>query len=1087
MKVLATYTFLPWMRHGLANSIKNSDTDASVKIRPSIEVDLSIEGIEHSDNKVTKNVKQPIQIYGPGDIIGIENRAIIKAEPRTWITNFEPNYFPYIEFYDEDFAWRYTPADKNGNRLRPWISLVVLKDDDNDREFELKKINPKQPLSSFSLRPGIKTSDVFPSYDQLWAWTHVHVNSDLSNPGHNTAPDFVLANLTSVIHEDPDDAYCRILCPRRLEPFKGYRAFLIPSFETGRLAGLGFDIPAATPANQSAWDGTQNDFPFYHNWYFRTGSKGDFEDLVDLLQPKVADERVGIRDMDVIHIGSNLPAITTPADLNGILKLGGALRVPLEFQDLATFKKYDEWDEHPYPHDFEKAMAKRINLEDDYRAKEPSAVNPDGDPDPVITSPLYGRWHSAIERMLYERDGTNSANDHNWLHELNLDPRYRVAAGFGTKVVQKNQEDYMQACWEQIGDVLAINRKILLAQLAKEAAVRLYQKHFLTLDTENKFQFASPLNKRILYNGLTLHAQVEKSLVPRVALSPAFRSLMRPRGAFSKRIPVLTPMRPESFVKQLNDNTIFAAPPKVEPAGVLKYSELAAVTEPLNVPRFIRDLLRKYPWLRFIPLILGLLFLLLLVLTTSALWGVLAAAGISMYIVLNSWSRQIEKTKQFSAPRSEDIDKLPAAKDFVITQPDMLVSPVVNFGGTDSVEASRFKQGLKGAFNVMKVQFPQPVKQVLPINNIVKEITTAINPETIIPKRTLSTIFLPDHIRARLVEQFAPVMNYPKIDFPMYDPLTKISADLFLPNINLVENNSITILETNEKFIESYMVGLNHEMARELLWREYPTDQKGSYFQQFWDVSSVYPGNPAPPDIKAKLRDIKEIHTWPRSSDLGNHNNRRSATDKPPIVLVIKGELLKKYPNTVVYAHKADWGKDKQNIPDSSISRVLVELSDTEEKDPPKSKIKTPIFEAKVDPDIYFFGFDLDAVTAKGGEKTSDDAGWFFVLKERPGEARFGLDEVDEKPGLPPLYNWNILSWEHTGTVAGKCLEINQSFNLVPQPATPNEQDKNNPEDDFAKWNNSTDSAQLAYILYQVPVMVAIHSSRMLKQAKTKL
>ena len=285
MKPLATYTFLPWLRHGLANSIKNADTDASVKIRPSIEIDVAVEAIEHNNNKINKNVKQKIQIYGPGDIIGVETKAIIKAEPRHWITNFEPNYFPYIEFYDEDFAWRYTPADKNGNRLRPWISLVVLKDDDNDKEFEIKKINPKQPLPSFSLvGAGINAKDIFPSYDQLWAWAHVHVNGDLSGPGHNTAADVVLANLNSIIGKDPDDAYCRILCPRRLEPFKGYRAFLVPSFETGRLAGLGLDIPGTTSANQSAWDGVQKDFPYYHNWYFRTGSKGDFEDLVDLFQ-----------------------------------------------------------------------------------------------------------------------------------------------------------------------------------------------------------------------------------------------------------------------------------------------------------------------------------------------------------------------------------------------------------------------------------------------------------------------------------------------------------------------------------------------------------------------------------------------------------------------------------------------------------------------------------------------------------------------------------------------------------------------------------------------------------------------------------
>ena len=71
-------------------------------------------------------------------------------------------------------------------------------------------------------------------------------------------------------------------------------------------------------------------------------------------------------------------------------------------------------------------------------------------------------------------------------------------------------------------------------------------------------------------------------------------------------------------------------------------------------------------------------------------------------------------------------------------------------------------------------------------------------------------------------------MAYPVIDMPMYEPLKNLSSELFLPNINLIEPNSITLLETNQRFIESYMVGLNHEFARELLWREYPTDQRGS-------------------------------------------------------------------------------------------------------------------------------------------------------------------------------------------------------------------------------------------------------------------
>ena len=51
----------------------------------------------------------------------------------------------------------------------------------------------------------------------------------------------------------------------------------------------------------------------------------------------------------------------------------------------------------------------------------------------------------------------------------------------------------------------------------------------------------------------------------------------------------------------------------------------------------------------------------------------------------------------------------------------------------------------------------------------------------------------------------------------MYEDLKRISDELFLPNVQLIEQNSMTLLETNQPFIESYMVGLNHEFARELL------------------------------------------------------------------------------------------------------------------------------------------------------------------------------------------------------------------------------------------------------------------------------
>ena len=61
-----------------------------------------------ADDKV--RLGQIVGLYGPGDLTGIERRAIVRVEPRDWITDYEPNYLPHIEFYDEDFPWRYTPA-----------------------------------------------------------------------------------------------------------------------------------------------------------------------------------------------------------------------------------------------------------------------------------------------------------------------------------------------------------------------------------------------------------------------------------------------------------------------------------------------------------------------------------------------------------------------------------------------------------------------------------------------------------------------------------------------------------------------------------------------------------------------------------------------------------------------------------------------------------------------------------------------------------------------------------------------------------------------------------------------------------------
>ena len=129
-------------------------------------------------------------------------------------------------------------------------------------------------------------------------------------------------------------------------------------------------------------------------------------------------------------------------------------------------------------------------------------------------------------------------------------------------------------------------------------------------------------------------------------------------------------------------------------------------------------------------------------------------------------------------------------------------------------------------------------------------------------------------------------------------------------------------------------------------------------------------------------------------------------------MLVIRGELLKKYPTAVIYAHRAEWAARRRTARiDQAKARELVDAHRRPRRRTRRATIvQTPLYEAKVEPDIYFFGFDLTAEEARGGtgENGDDDPGWFFVIKERPGEPRFGFDI--ERTGAAADV-WNDLAW----------------------------------------------------------------------------
>jgi hypothetical protein len=285
----------------------------------------------------------------------------------------------------------------------------------------------------------------------------------------------------------------------------------------------------------------------------------------------------------------------------------------------------------------------------------------------------------------------------------------------------------------------------------------------------------------------------------------------------------------------------------------------------------------------------------------------------------------------------------------------------------------------------------------------------------------------------------------------MYEPLRDLSQDNLLPGLDRVEPNTLGLLKENHAFIEAYLLGANHEMARLLLWNRYPTDQRGSYFRQFWDVRGYVPRPGDPPDEKdlaEALKDIPQVHRWGRGNRLGSNRNRSDVLPEN-LILLIRGDVIRRYPNALVYACEAS----------RNATTGKRELGQEE---------RYPLFRGTLSPDVTFFGFALDAATARGSREPDEEQGWYFVFQELPSEARFGLDAPQPQP--PAVTAWSQLSWSN----------FDASAEFVPaatQPAPVNV--SAGPDKDYA-WG--TDAAEMAYITMRRPVRIAVHAETMIHE-----
>ena len=341
-RVTPGYRYLPWVREGAAHAYDTPDTLAPVLARTDNRP-LSALPVALLVNDATR-VDVPLRLYGPGDVIGIDPRAVLRTDPLGHTADFEPNYLACIEFDIPDFPWLFTPAAAGANgRLRPWLVLVVVRHAGD---------MPTRPTGDAPLpRIDVPVSEL-PDLSESWAWAHAQVvELDASQ------------SVEQILGSQPERNLSRLVCPRRLEPETHYLACVVPAFEAGRKAGLGLEVTAADEDRLGpAWTATQTTarLPVYYHWEFATGTGGDFETLARRLTPRPVGD-VGRRKLRVGRQPFGLPDA-------GVLQLEGALVAPGELTRPAPSAEF------------------RTALRD--------LLNP-GVGDPVVAPPVYGSWQAA--------------------------------------------------------------------------------------------------------------------------------------------------------------------------------------------------------------------------------------------------------------------------------------------------------------------------------------------------------------------------------------------------------------------------------------------------------------------------------------------------------------------------------------------------------------------------------------------------------------------------------------------------------------------------------------------------------------------
>ena len=968
-----SYEIVPWVRRGLGSLVTGAATSGS----PALPVTLTVNG--------SAIAAPAVRLIGPGDVSGIDARAVTRTDPRDATDACEPNYLATVEFAAPDFPWMCTPGGPNGTRMQPWICLVVVQD------------GPGATLSAANGGTSILRLDAplvpkneLPDLTTIDTWAHAQViGSGLSG-----------TQVAAAFDGDPSMTCSRLISPRKLAPDTAYLACVVPTYHAGVNAGLGLAVDPADIA--PAWDANVAApflLPSYYAFRFRTGPAGDFPSLARKIVPVVATPASGTREVDM-----SAPGFGAAASAGLVLGVEGALKVPG-----ATTAVWPAGTQAPY------------------QASLRAALEPPPAADPVVAPPTYGSTQAG---EVLPPAGQPPV----WMSDLNLDPRSRAVAGAGTQVVQGAREALAGAAWEQAGEIERANALLARAQLARAVTSSMATRHLDTASDGSFLQMTAPLHARVTLTlggaKTTLRGAVTASALPPASLAGAFRKLIRPRGAIGRQISDTT----FGVVARLNtppatgSNALQPRPAAAAPRGMVAFDSVATT---VRVATFAAAPARELS---------GWNLTLTTATTTTTTAATTAATGVSATEL---------STHATEVPAEETIAKAPIdttvpvdsgtlkafqpivlAKDpnlpVVLSAANKNVPPLITLPATApelATFADKFSAAAKLAGTVLQVAAPAAAAFV-PLGGSAALTTTRtalaarLDPERTIAARAGARVPL-----RPTGDPLAGVRNAPLYPQAMYEPLAELSPEWMFPGISGIVQNSATALAPNDAFVEAYLIGMNEEMSRELLWRGFPLDLKATFFQNFWSGT----------------QDIPAIGAFAPTGGLGTH--AAGAGDANRIILLVRASLFARYPNAVVAAVQAQW---------SNSVRTLT------------SNRQYPLFRGAIGDDIRFFGFDIP--DARGNpDPSKNDAGWYFAIEQHATEPRFGLEPETSTTANP---TWNDLSWNDV-KLDGAFLDTGTA------PATPAREG--------VPW--SAGAATMAFVLERRPVRVAMHALALLGPA----